>query len=90
MRKNLVKNLLDFLIKEDQSRGKASRILFVWGPTSVDKVETISKAVWYAKEHSMEAVKDGAYRIDLKNAKTLEDILNAIIETLNLTGIEPD
>jgi hypothetical protein len=33
----------------------------------VGKLDTIAKAVWYAKEHEdqIEAIRDGAYRIDL-------------------------
>ena len=67
-RKEQVKQLIDFLLKSgSRVQGKADRIVIIHGPQSVDKLEPIAKAVWYAKEHEevIETVRDGAYLIDL-------------------------
>jgi flagellar biosynthesis GTPase FlhF len=48
LRKDQVKLLLDFFLGKN---GKKNRLLIVTGPKGVGKVDTIAKAVWYAKEH---------------------------------------
>ena len=66
LRKEQVKLLLDFFLGV-LDHGKKNRLLIVTGPQGVGKLDTIAKAVWYAKEHEdqIEAIRDGAYRIDL-------------------------
>ena len=59
---------MDFLLKfGTKITGKEDRLLIIHGPQGIDKIETIAKAIRYAKEHEevFETVRDGVYLIDL-------------------------
>ena len=58
------------------------------GPRDIGKLDTIRKAVWYAKEHedTFCVIQHGAYLIDLKNIQKVTDIYEALISRLELTG----
>lgn len=89
-RKEQVKQLLDFLMNNKD------RLLIVHGPRDVGKVDTIAKAVTYAYEHSNQvkafhnAIKDGAYFIDLSLVKSITEILGKIIERLSMDETSPE
>lgn len=74
-----VKQIIDFLIS-GRNKQTDERLLIVYGPPG-GKIETIAKAIWYAKEHEsvITSVTDGAYLIDLSQAETMQDIFNTII-----------
>ena len=61
-RKEEVQEILCFL-KDTQ------KILLVCGPSGTSRVQTIAKAIRYSFEHDFEACRDGAYYIDLNEAK---------------------
>ena len=50
-RKEQVKILLDFIHGMRDYRGQKNRLAIVYGPRGVGKLDTVAKAVWYAKEH---------------------------------------
>ena len=70
--------------------GLKDRLLIIHGPQGVGKIDTISKAIWYAKEHEkvFTAVEDGAYLIDLNQACEMRDVYKAIKNTLKRLGID--
>ena len=83
--------MLGFLLKSgSRVQGKEDRLVIIHGPQSVDKVEPIAKAIWYAKEHEevIETVRDGAYLIDLTQANDMNDIYKAMTELLEMTGVK--
>ena len=84
-----VKQLLDFFIG-GRNKGNLDRLLVLHGPPGVGKVDTVAKAIWYAKEHEsvISSVRDGAYLIDLSHADNMTDICKAIIGQLNIDCID--
>ena len=55
-------------------------------------METIAKAIWYAKEHEeiIETVRDGAQLVDLTQANDMSDVYKAITELLTMTGVSAE
>ena len=88
-RKQQVKEIIDFMLGVSR-RGSSDRLLIIHGIRGVGKIETVAKAVWYAKEHEVEAVADGAFLVDLGKALSMRDIFKAIIERLKLDSKEPE
>ena len=89
-RKEQVKQLLDFFLKFGASAsGQQDKLLIIHGPQGINKIETIAKAVWYAKEHEevFETVRDGVYLVDLSQADDMSDVYRAITELPALTGV---
>ena len=76
---NKIKGLNDNRIKYFNRKEEVSEILFflkdtqkiliVCGPSGTSRVQTIAKAIRYSFEHDFEACRDGAYYIDLNEAK---------------------
>ena len=56
--------------------------MIIHGPKSINKIEIIVKAVWYAKEHEeiFETVRDGVYSIDLSSTDDMEEVYEAITD----------
>ena len=79
-------------MKCERGQGSKDRLLIVYGPRGVGKIDTVTKAVYYAKEHEdvIETVSDGAYKIDLSQAHTMKDVYKAIKYRLSLTIIDLD
>ena len=51
-----------------------NKILVVIGQKGLGRVYTVARAIRYAAEHDYEAVKDGAYFIDLADCNNIKDI----------------
>ena len=60
-----MKKILEFLIG-GRKKENLDRLLIVHGPPGA-KLDTVAKAIWYAKEHeqTIKSVRDGAYLIDI-------------------------
>ena len=62
-RKEEVHLILDFLKEPDQ------KLLVINGPRGQGKLRTLIKAIWFAAEHEMNCLSDGAFLIDLEEVQ---------------------